>query len=470
MKLIASKNPTRKNYNPSLCFLSQVMRVVWLVFRGNLFVILTILALFLIFSQNADASSVTQEKFPDGMTVITKNIDSGDIVSFSILIKLSVYHEESYVQGIRAFLSELIEEKIKNAKTSDGISLIEYKGVSVKSQTEADYIAFRFVCKKEDFLQILDITSKAVANPASEEAVFASAKKKFREKYKNINGIIDNVYSLFLASFYRYHPYKLINQYSLSAIDRIEQKKTTDFLKKTISKDRIIISLAGNFNREKAIEIIKSNFENLSPAAKKFVSIQWEPQAIEKQLFLSALSNKGWLLLGFTFPSYSSPDYPEMLIAKNIIGEGFNSRFWMELREKRGYAYELGALAPTLEGPAHVMFYIVTQPKNIMQARKIACEIIEDVKKNGVTEKELEIAKEKALGSLFLIRESSSGLAFDVAVSEAVGGDYNVELNLKNKIKKVTSADVKRAVNKYFQIPVIIIVRPPGLYINDTYL
>ena len=433
-------------------------------------IIITLLFYLMLFSSvNAEIS--VKEVLPGGTTVITQNINSSEIASFTILIKLGVYDEESYAQGIRAFLTELIKEKIKNEKTEQGTSLIELRGVSANTNTEPDYISFTFVCKSGDLPEILNITLKAIANPTGDKTVYDSAKLKYKEKYKDINGIIDNIYSLFLASFYSYHPYKYINQYSLSTIDRMSIEKLADFTQKTFSQDRITVSLSGNFNRDKAIDIIKTNFESLDVAQKKNnAQIQWEPRSSEKQMFLSALSNRSWLLIGYSFPSYSSPDYPELLIAKEIIGEGFNSKFWIELREKNGYAYELGAIAPPLSGPAHVMFYVILQTKNVLNARKIAYEIIENIKREGVTDKELAIAKEKILGSLLLKRESTANFSLDTAVSEAIGENYKVEMNLRKDVLQVTKEDVKRGVNKYFKDPVIIIVRPPGLYIKDTYL
>lgn len=430
---------------------------------------ITILLIFLLFSQ-ADAENAIKEILPGGISVITQNSNSSDIASFTILIKLGVYDEESYIQGIRAFLTELIKEKIKSAKTEHGTSLIEIKGVSTFTSTEPDYISFTFACRKNDFAEVLDIASKAIANPAGDTELYDNTKRKYKEKYKNISGVIDNIYSLFLASFYSYHPYKLINQYSIVSIDRMSKERLADFTQKTFSKDRITVSISGNFDREKAISIIKTNFEKLDLAQKKNAQIQWEPKSSEKQMFLSALSNRSWLLIGYSFPSYSSPDYPKMLLAKEIIGEGFNSRFWMELREKNGYAYELGAFSPPLSGPAHVMFYVVLQTKNVMNARKIATDIIEDIKREGVSDKELDIAKEKLLGSILLKRESTSGFSLDTAVSDAIGENYNIELNIKRDISSVTKEDIRRGVNKYFKEPVIIIVRPPGLYIKDTYL
>ncbi len=440
--------------------------------KKTITLLVMIFIIFTVFTVKSQAQEglIQKQELANGTKVILKNDPGKEITSFTILLKLSVFDEEAYTPGIRAFLAELIESEIDSIKTENNTRWIELMGIFGESSVETDYISINVTCRSKDFPKTLDIVSKAIANPAANQDIYEKTKQKFIEDHKNINGTIDNIYSLFLTTFYRYHPYKLTNQYSLTAIERMDRKKVAEFAAKTFSSDRIVVAIAGSFDRDKAISTLTENFSAIARRNNTTTSIQWEPQGFEKQLFLSALSNKGWLIMGYSFPSYSSPDYPAMLLAKNIVGEGFNSRFWIELREKNGFAYELGAFAPPLEGPAHIMFYVILQPKNAMAARKIAFEIIEDIKKNGVTEKELAIAKEKFLGSYLLRREKASGFTHDIASSEAIGGAYSVDMNLKRKINDVSIDDIKKVANKYLTEPTIIIVRPPGLYINDTYL
>ena len=437
--------------------------------RRVLFIILITVFLFnsLAFAQNTDFG---RTELKNGIVLITKNVPSSEIVSFSIILKLSVYDEEAYTPGIRSFIAELIKYALLDVRTPENTRLFELLGVSLKTSAEPDFISVDVTCKAEDFGKISDIVSKVVINPGLDSKKYDECRKKFVELRRQSNGVIDSVYSLFISEFYKYHPYKLINQYSLLTIEKMDQDKIKRFIGTTFSADRIIMAVSGNFSTQKLLAILNKNWGDVEKRNTTVTSLQWEPKASEKQLFLSALSNMGWLVIGYRFPSYSSPDYPAMMVAKNIVAEGFCSRFWIELREKRGFAYELGAVAPALEGPAHVMFFVVLQPKNAMEARKIALDIIADIKANGVSESELSVGKEKLLGSFLLGREYSEDFTHETASAQAIGGDYSIDALLKQKINAVTADDVKNVCNKYFVDPTVIIVRPPGIYFKDTYI
>ena len=157
-----------------------------------------------------------------------------------------------------------------------------------------------------------------------------------------------------------------------------------------------------------------------------------------------------------------------MLVTNNLTGNGFGSRFWREIREKNGMAYGLGGIYPALEGPNHIMFYVMINPKNAMKVRKLAIDSIIDLKSNGFSDEELKTAKEKAIGTLLLERESSAGFTSQKASSVALG--LSPAIDEIRQIKKVKKEDVAKVIDKYFKNPTVIIVRPPGLYIQDTWL
>lgn len=390
------------------------------------------------------------------------------ICGITLLFKWGVADEESYIQGLRSFIAELIYKQIEDIKTDEGITALEAYGIGIKTEVESDYILFKSSCMKEDFPFVLEKICEAVSNPFKDEKLFEKAKEDYVKKYKDQNGVISDVYSLFLTEFYKYHPYRHINSYSVRNIEKLNFKQAQDFLSKLLKRDKIYISASGRFNQEKADKIINKYFKNFGLSEIKPEDIQWDIGNEEKQKFLTASSPNGYLVIGYPAPSYSSSDYFTMLVANNLTGNGFGSRFWREIREKNGMAYGLGGVFPALEGPNHVMFYVMINPKNAMKVRKLAIDSINDLKSNGFSDEELKTAKEKAIGTLLLERESSSGFTSQKASSFALG--LSPAIDEINQIKKVKKEDVAKVMNKYFKNPTVIIVRPPGFYLQDTWL
>lgn len=433
----------------------------------------TVLLLLLLLAVTApsDASNapVSRKELSNGMTVLLQPDRSKDVAACTILLKLGVYEEEEYIVGIRTFLAELVEAKTDAVKRKDGLRAMEYLGVGFSSAVETDFMAFTVKSLPGDFENALDTLSRNLLDPVSDRELYEKTRTDFIEEQKKNRDSFSNIYNVFLSTFYRYHPYKLSKQFSLTALEKMPPEKAADFIETTFSSDKVIIAVSGNFSSDRVTDILEKRFAPMTAKPKIRADVQWEPESTEKELYLSSLSRMGWLLAGYHAPSYNSPDYPAMCVAKKVVGEGFNSRFWLELREKRGYAYELGAVYPQLEGPAHIMFYTVLQPSNASRAKRIILSIIDDVRKNKISEAELAVAKEKVLGEHLLTRESAGSFTLDSTAAQAIGGSYAVDMNFRKRVADVTADDVLRVCRKYFREPTVIMIRPPGVYLKDIF-
>ena len=432
--------------------------------------ILLAIFIFFILPLRSTASSYEFSDSIDGIKTSYNINTKTNICAFTILLKWGVHDEESYVSGIRSFISELLLTSIDGIKDENGITFFESAGIASKNTTSPDYIELSVTCLAKDFPKAFKRVNEIIAAPYEDEAIFEEAKKSYLEKYKDKNGVIYNIYSLFLNEFYKYHPYRLINQYSLNAIEKLSWDEASDFIKKVLKKEKICISISGNFDSDLARNIISDSYSRLENAEESSViNIQWEPKASEKQSFLFSSSQSGWILIGYSAPSYNSQDYPAMQIISKLVGQGFSSRLWLEIREKAGLAYTVGTLYPSLEGPGHIMFFMAINPKNAMKTRKLALDAIENLKTKGPNQEEIEIAKAKVLGEHLLRTESSSGYSIEKASQQAIGDKFS-HIDIEKEIKQITKEDILKTMNKYFNNPTVIIIRPPGLYLNDTWM
>lgn len=389
--------------------------------------------------------------------------------AFSFILKWGVADEESYAQGMRPFAAEMISERLDRIDSGGGIPYLESRGVSFRTETAPDYISFSFECLREDFYDVLEHVCSCLSGFYCDKDVFEAAKKSYSKKYKDRNGVIDDVYSLFLSEFYRYHPYRRINDYSLSAVSSLSYEKSSAFMKRLFSPGRMTIALSGNAGREKAEKIIFSHFGTEEIKRSSVSEIQWDPAPSLKQDFILSSSGNGWVIFGYPAPSFSSQDYHAMKVVECLAAKGFSSRLWVEIREKKGLAYGVGSIYPDLEGPSHIMMYAVISPQNAMKVRKIASDALASLAEEGPSDRELEDAKAKAVGEFLIKNESAAASVMLSASASALGAPYAVE-DFEKKIMKVTAEDALRVMKKYFSKPEILIIRPPGLYINDTWL
>ena len=76
--------------------------------------------------------------------------------------------------------------------------------------------------------------------------------------------------------------------------------------------------------------------------------------------------------------------------------------------------------------------------------------IIEDIKVNGVTEKELQKARKQMMAEKVFEIYSANSLANSLGNAEIVLGDYNLYNEEIERFNAVTAEDVNRVANTYF--------------------
>jgi predicted Zn-dependent peptidase len=69
-------------------------------------------------------------------------------------------------------------------------------------------------------------------------------------------------------------------------------------------------------------------------------------------------------MLGYLGPSVRTAEYAALKLLSTYLGNGLSSRLFVELREKRGLAYEVSAFYPTRLHPASFVVYMGTAPEN----------------------------------------------------------------------------------------------------------
>jgi len=421
-------------------------------------------------SVDAAEPPVIRSVLDNGVVLLAKPNERKDIVAISVVLKLSVFDETDQKVGIRTMLADLIMERINSEKASSGIRLTELMGVMSGTETTPDYVIFNFITTTRHYKKVLELLSKSLTSPSFDEALFKKEKKAFTEALKGGKGGFSAIYEIFLQVFYKYHPYKSSEEINTKGLDKLEKNKLEEFMKAKLSADRIVIGIAGNFNYSETKALVEKYFGGVgNPPKSSRVEVQWEPKATEKEVFLSSLSQMAYLIIGLPAPSYSSPDYPAMKVLCTLLGEGLNSRLWVQLREKRGLAYELGSFYPDLEGPSHMLIYVVSQPQNVIQSRRLIMSELEKLKTTNVLDRELSDAKAKINGSYLLARESCKGQASHMAISEVIGGKYSLDMTMQKRLEDVNAADIKRVVNTYFGEATLLVVRPPGAFYIDWF-
>ena len=127
-----------------------------------------------------------------------------------------------------------------------------------------------------------------------------------------------------------------------------------------------------------------------------------------------------------------------------------SSRLFEEVRDKRGLAYYVGADNDTSTDAGYFKVKAGVNNEKIYEAIKVVMDELRKIKDNGITEEELQRAKDNISGSMAL------GLEHSDAVANAYAGPILFEDKVLTpeeelvKIKKVTLEEVHQVAKEVF--------------------
>ena len=165
-------------------------------------------------------------------------------------------------------------------------------------------------------------------------------------------------------------------------------------------------------------------------------------------------------MLGYLGAAVNSPDYPVLKLLSTYLGNGLSSRLFVELREKRGLAYDVSAFFPTRLEPAFFVTYMGTAPENTEIAIALLQEEIERLTQISLSESELQGAKNKLLGQYAFGKQTNSEIAQIYGWYESLGLGIDFDRQFQEAIAKVTAQQAKSVANKYLVNPYIAMVKP----------
>jgi zinc protease len=130
-------------------------------------------------------------------------------------------------------------------------------------------------------------------------------------------------------------------------------------------------------------------------------------------------------------------------------GGGFSSRLVEEIRNKRGLAYSVASFFDP--GKYQGSFQIVLQTKNssAREAIDLSFREMERMRKEGVSEKELEGAKKYLIGSFPMRLNTQGKLSNFLSQVEYYGLGLDYPEKYPSLIRSVTKEDILRVAKKY---------------------
>jgi len=412
-------------------------------------------------STSLASEPVRKEVLENGITVLVKEVDE-NIAAIEVFVKAGVMNESKEKVGISRFLTAVLLRGTSKYNARDRNFKIESIGGVVQGDNNPDYAEYYALTTAKYFDIGLDLVSDLIQNPAfADEEIEKERKDVFLEIEKLQNKPFARLNDLFNATLFQRHPYGRPALGYRETIEKITKEDLINFYKSNYVGKNMVISIVGNINTDSVLQKVKNAFQDIPNTPPPQLNNPEEPKPLLwREDYKVYSSDTAYLFLGYLSPSIQSPDFPAMEVLQLIIGGGMNSRMWINFREKKGLAYDLGSFMSPSIGPGHMVTFIATSPGKVNEARRMILEDIKGIRDGKISNEEIEIMKTFRIGQYYINQETVKSQAFELGLYETLGVGYQYYLNYPDLIQKVTKDDIIKVANAYLTNHVMIILSP----------
>jgi len=390
-------------------------------------------------------------EYPTGLKLVTVPIVGIKTVTVMVLFGVGSKMEQRNVNGISHFLEHMMFKGTKCRSDSQKVSEdIDRVGGEYNAFTSKEYTGYYAKVGKNHIDLAIEWLSDLLTNSTflpkridREKAVIIEEMNMYEDTpTQHIHDVFENL-------LYGDQPsgWDVIgNKESVASIGR---KDLVAYKNNYYTHSNCVICISGNFEHDVKDKVIK-HFAKLSKktADRKLVTKENQKSPVIK--IKSKKTDQSHCIVGVrAFDLFNKDRYPISLLT-TILGGGMSSRLFIEVREKRGLAYYVGADAELYSDCGYLAVPAGLDSSKLCEAIKVILKEFHKLTEKKVSASELNKAKEFMKGQILIGMEPSNAQAFYYTSQQILKG-YIETLDQKfAKVDKVTADDILRISKELF--------------------
>jgi predicted Zn-dependent peptidase len=316
-----------------------------------------------------------------------------------------------------------------------------------------------------------DVTNYHITLPANKVLLYATIEEGrlkhpvFREFYSERDVVAQErrwnetmpdrvMWEALCGAAFTASPYKEPVLGWMTDIKKLIRTDAENFYRQAYRPDRAVLAVVGGVKASEVFSIFEKTIGTVPNPPVAPLKPDWSkepPQTGEKTVKVRFDADP-MVMMAWHKPAFPDKDAVTMEILSDILTGGNTSRLNKRLVFDKKMATSVSCMSDFPGDRIPNLFILQFNPSPKMdpaQVMEVINQEIENIRKNGVTNEELDRARRGIKSSTLWQTTSTMGMAEDLAWYQAVYGDWSYFTRYLDMASSVTSKDIQDAVGKY---------------------
>ncbi|MDA2932924.1 insulinase family protein [Acidobacteria bacterium AH-259-D05] len=405
--------------------------------------------------RNIQVPKVEQVSLANGMKLFVLEDHELPLVNLSARIRVGSIYEPPEKVGLAAITGTVMRTGGTITRSGDEIDEeLENIAASVETRIGLDSGSASMSVLKNDVDTGLAVLADILMNPAFPEEKIQLAKLQRRSGISRRNDSANRIASREFRKLI-YGPDSVYARHTeYATIDNITRDDLVALHREFFYPNNVMLAVWGDFDTSQMVRKIEQVFQAWEMRDVELPSVPEVNYQFRQTVNLIQKEdvNQTNIFMGHIGGLRNDPDYFALILMNRILGTGFTSRLFKEVRSRQGLAYSVfGYFSAEYDHAG--MFYIGCQTKSETTIQAIRAMMAEVTKmtQSEVTAEELELARESFLNAFVFNFDSTGEIVRRLMTYAYYGYPLDFLEKAKENVEKVTETDILRVAKKHLR-------------------
>ncbi|MBW4597617.1 MAG: insulinase family protein [Brasilonema angustatum HA4187-MV1] len=366
----------------------------------------------------------------------------------------------------KAGLASLVAENLINGtKTKDVLTVaktLEDRGANLEFETYREGVRIEGDSLAADLSVLIQTLADVVRNANFPTKELELSRKQALTALKHeLDDPSEVAQRTFVQSIYpKQHPLHVFP--TEESLRRISRKDVIEFRKKHYRPDTTVLALVGDFAPEKIKKLINLEFGNWkakgSPPTLKYPTVSMPEKVINLNPVLPGKVQAITYMGNTGINRKDSRFYAALVLNQILGGDTLSSRLGAQVRDRQGLTYGIYSSFLAGNDSGTFMIEMQTSPEDTRQAIASTRELLKEIHQKGVTEREVETAKQILISNYIVSLANPEELIGKILMNHVYGLDKEELRNFTAKIQAVNFEQVNQAARELLYPDQIVVV------------
>jgi zinc protease len=330
---------------------------------------------------------------------------------------------------------------------------LDFMGASLHASCGRDYASLNLRILKKDLDRGMEIFLETLYQPTFPEE---EVRRELEKTLAAIQAAEDQPEEVaeraFRKNLFLTSPYAHPVEGTKESLPRITREAMAQFYRTYDHPKSSILTVVGDITSEEVKAKLVPHLTKWPAGEIPEVPFQSSFASGPKAVKVDRAITQANIILGQAGVSRGNPDFYALTVMNYILGGGgFSSRLMQEIRNQRGLAYSVASFFDPGKYPGSFQIVLQTKNSSAREAVALCRQEMERIRKEPVSEKELEGAKKYLVGSFPMRLDTQGKLAHFLTQVEYYGLGLDYPRKYPDLIRSVTREEILRVAKAYLQ-------------------